>query len=104
MTGEDHARQGGEDQPAEVCPEEDDAGAPPGEIDLLRQPGVAGGELERDEVAHGPRAEVEQLQVVLGGEEEEEGREEGHEEAGEDEGAGGEGGGEQDPGETRRIR
>ena len=104
MTGEDQARQGREDQPAEVCPEEDDTGAPPSEIHLLRQPGVSGGELEGDEVAHGPRAEVEQLQVVLGGEDEEEGREERHEEAGEDEGAGGEGGGEEHPGETRRIR
>ena len=99
--GEDHPSQGREDQPAKVCPEEDDAGAPASEIHLLRQPGVARGKLEGHEVACGSGPEVEQLQVAVGGEDQEEGGEDRHDEAGEDQGPGGQGGGEEHAGETR---
>ena len=100
--GEDHPGQGREDQPAQVCPEEDNAGAPASEIHLVRQPGVARGELERHEVPRGSGPEVEQLQVEPGRGGQQEGAQHRHNEAGQDQCPGGQRGGEEHAGETRQ--
>ena len=94
--GGDHlTHQGRRRQPAEVAAEEDDAGAPPRQVQPLCQPRDARGELDGDEQTHGPGAEEEEADDLISCEAEQEGAEDTAEEAGENQDKGAESAGEE---------
>ena len=77
-------------QPAEVAAEEDDTGASSGEIQVLRQPRDARGELNRDKQTHGPGAEEEEADDLVSCEAQQETAEDTADEAEEDQDKGSE--------------
>ena len=93
--GGDHLTdQGRRRQPAEVAAEEDNAGAQPRQVQPLRQPRDARGELDGDEQTHGPGAEEQEADDLVSSEAEQESAENTAEEARENQNEGAESAGE----------
>ena len=93
--GDHLAGQGRRTQPAEIAAEEHDAGAPPRQVQPLRQPRDARGELDGDEQTHGPGAEKEKADDLVSSEAEEEWAEDTAEEAADNQDEGAESAGEE---------